>query len=293
MSNRRRSPQSLSTPGHRAAWPNVLQRAHMNLLDTIALHLPRGYSIQGKLGEGATSSVYLARGDEGSEPLAVKVMLLGTVSEESLDRFMREMQVLEKLDHPRIPRLLEPGEANGSLFFTMRYINGQTLRARIRSAGRLSVRESLLIARDIGGALDHAHSRGVVHRDVKPDNIFVTKDGAFLMDFGLAAWSDGERNDSKGKATVISGTPDYMSPEQASGHRVEGWRSDFYSLGCVLYEMLSGRRPFAATTSVREVIKQRRSRPAPDVCAVQRDVPEDVSAIVRRSLNPDPSGRFA
>src|SRR5512143_784894 len=133
-----------------------------SLLETIELHLPRGYTIRGKLGDGATSSVYLACGAEPDERLAVKVMLLGTVTDHSIDRFLREMQVLEKLDHPRIPRLLEPGEANGSLFFTMPYIDGETLRVRLRKQGRLPIRDALLIARDIGSALDHAHARGVV-----------------------------------------------------------------------------------------------------------------------------------
>jgi len=259
-----------------------------SLLETIELHLPRGYTIRGKLGDGATSSVYLACGAEPDERLAVKVMTLGSATENSIDRFLREMQVLEKLDHPRIPRILDPGEASGSLFFTMRYIDGETLRSRMRKSGQLPVRDALMIVRDIGSALDHAHGRGVVHRDVKPENIFLAAEGAYLIDFGLAITSDIE---SSGKADSISGTPEYMSPEQASRDRMEGWRSDFFSLGCVFYEMLAGKTPFHGG-SARETMKRRQDAPPPDVRAVRPDVPEEISAIIKRTLNTDPSMRF-
>jgi serine/threonine-protein kinase len=259
-----------------------------NLLEAIELHLPRGYTIRGKLGDGATSSVYLACGAAPEDRLAVKVMLLGTVTDHSIDRFLREMQVLEKLDHPRIPRLLEPGEANGSLFFTMPYIDGETLRVRLRKQGRLPIRDALLIARDIGSALDHAHARGVVHRDVKPENIFLAAEGAYLIDFGLAITSDIE---SSGSGNSISGTPEYMSPEQASYDRTEGWRSDFFSLGCVIYEMLAGKTPFHGG-SARETMKRRQATPAPDVRSVRPDVSPELSAIIRRTLNTDPSMRY-
>jgi serine/threonine protein kinase len=259
-----------------------------SLLETIELHLPSGYTIRSKLGDGATSSVYLACGAEPDERLAVKVMLLGSVTDESINRFLREMQVLEKLDHPRIPRILEPGEASGSLFFTMPYIDGETLRARLRKVGRFQVRDALMIARDIGGALDHAHGRGVVHRDVKPENIFLATEGAYLIDFGLAITSDAE---SAGKADSISGTPEYMSPEQASRDRMEGWRSDFFSLGCVLYEMLAGKTPFHGG-SARETMKRRQSDPPPDVRAVRPDVSDELAALIRRALATDPSMRF-
>ena len=276
-----------------ATRPKHFVMTRMNLLDAIELHLPRGYSIQRKLGDGATSSVYLATRSDGVDALAVKVMLLGTVTDESSSRFLREMMILEKLDHPRIPRILEAGEANGSLFFTMPYIEGETLRTRLATVRSLSVRDALLIARDIGDALDHAHSRGVVHRDVKPANIFLAGDRAYLMDFGLAIASDGDAGVAMlEKKTVIAGTPQYMSPEQASGERFEGWRSDFYSLGCVLYEMLAGESAFRGSSS-RESIANRLNSEAPDIRTARADVPDDVAMIVRRLLDPHPSGRYA
>jgi serine/threonine-protein kinase len=263
----------------------------MNLLDAIELHLPRGYSIHRKLGDGATSSVYLASRPDGIDRLAVKVMLMGTVTDESLDRFVREMQILEKLDHPGIPRILEAGEANGSLFFTMPYIEGQTLRTFLGGVGRLSVRDALLIARDIGDALDYAHSRGVVHRDVKPANIYMAADRAYLMDFGLASSSDSGVQPIRDRGNLL-GTPEYMSPEQATGAGIEDWRSDFFSLGCVLFEMLAGHLAFGGET-VRETIARRINASAPDIRTIRADVPEDVAAILKRTLDPYPAGRYA
>ena len=264
--------------------------SNLSLLEAIELHIPRGYRVQGKLGGGATSIVYLA-GVPGrtEERLAVKVLLHGSDSNQAGHRFLREMQVLEKLDNPHIPRILEPGEANGSLFFTMPYIDGETLRVRLRRDKRLPVRDALRIARDIGNALDHAHGRGVVHRDVKPENIFLAREGAYLIDFGLAITSDVESN---GRPGSVSGTPEYMSPEQASSERLEGWRSDFFSLGCVLYEMLAGTTPFRGG-SARETMARRQVSPPPDIREIRPDVTAELAAVIRRSLAMDPSMRYA
>src|SRR5690242_5418776 len=257
-----------------------------SLLEAIELHLPPGYKIRGKLGTGATSSVYLAVGATSAERLAVKTMILGSATDHRNDLFLREMQTLEKLDHPRIPRILGTGEAKGSLFFTMPYIDGETLRLRLHRQGPLSIRDSLLITRDIASALDHAHGRGVVHRDVKPENIFLAAEGAYLLDFGLAITSDSESSGGS-----VAGTPEYMSPEQASRDRMEGWRSDFFSLGCVFYEMLAGKTPFHGG-SARETMKRRQNAAPPDVRAVRPSVPEEISVIIKRTLNTDPSMRF-
>jgi serine/threonine protein kinase len=264
----------------------------MSLVEALELHLPRGYTVQSKLGGGATSIVYLA-GVPGSrrERLAVKVLLAGASMAQAGNRFLREMQVLEKLEHPHIPRILEPGEANGSLFFTMPYIDGETLGERLRRSGQLPILDSLLIARDIGDALEHAHSRGVVHRDVKPDNIFLASGCAYLLDFGLAIASDTVRGSGTDWDGLVVGTPSYMSPEQASGTGAAGWRSDFFSLGCVLYEMLTGQQAYASS-SIRETIQRHRSGDVPDVRALRPDVPDDVAGILRRSLHPDPSSRY-
>jgi len=265
----------------------------MNLLETIELHLPRGYVIREQLGAGATSTVYLAERADTGERLVVKVMKPGRLAQQMMDRFQTEMRILRKLEHPRIIPMLETGEAQGALFFTMPYVEGETLRTRPDREGPLAVREALLVARDVTDALAHAHPRGVVHRDIKPANILLGADGAYLMDFGfarppLAVASNG----SVGEEGWIVGTPDYMSPEQVEAKRAADWRSDFFSLGCVLHEMLVGSPPFAGG-SVRATMRRRLDTAAVDVRSLRPDVPADVAGIIRCSLEVHPSARFA
>ena len=264
----------------------------MNLLEAIELHLPRGFTIREQLGRGATSTVYLAECPESGERLVVKVMRPGTVTRDSADRFLREMQILKKLQHPRIIPILEPGEANGALFFTMPYLAGETLRARLLANGPLSVRETLAVTRDVSEALGHAHAKGIVHRDVKPENILLADGRAFLMDFGFANAPALASTGNGRDAHLIVGTPDYVSPEQVTGKQADDWRSDFFSLGCVMHEMLTGRPPFAGG-SPRATVKRRLTEAPPDVRAIRPEVPHDVATIVRCNLDLHPSGRFA
>jgi eukaryotic-like serine/threonine-protein kinase len=265
----------------------------MNLLDAVELHLPRGFTIQEELGAGATSTVYLASSADRNERLVVKVMHPGTVTSASMDRFFSEMQALKKLKHPRIIPILEPGEANGALFFTMPHIAGETLRARLQRGAHLSVREVLLVARDITDALGHAHAKGIVHRDVKPENILLAEDGAYLMDFGCANIQGlAQPGGAAAESRLIVGTPDYMSPEQVTGKRPEDWRSDFYSLGCVMHEMLTGSPPFSAD-SPRATMMRRLTELPPDVRSFRPEIPEDVAVIIRRNLDVHPAERFA
>jgi eukaryotic-like serine/threonine-protein kinase len=265
----------------------------MNLLAAIELHLPRGFTIQEQLGKGATSTVYLARCAATGARLVVKVMRPGTVTTASVDRFLREMQTLRKLEHPRIIPILEPGEANGAFFFTMPYRDGVTLRARLQASGPLTVRESLLVARDVNDALGHAHAKGIVHRDVKPENILLADGGAYLMDFGFANTAETPPNGGAPKnAYFIVGTPDYVSPEQVTGKQASDWRSDFFSLGCVMYEMLTGTTPFAAG-SPRATMMRRLAQSPPDVRSLRPGVPDDVASIIRCNLELYPSARFA
>jgi serine/threonine-protein kinase len=266
----------------------------MNLLETIELHLPRGYAIQEQLGAGATSTVYLAEHEDSGARLVVKVLRPGRLARQMMDRFQTEMRILRKLDHARIIPMLEVGEAQGALFFTMPYVAGETLRARLDRAGPLPVRDALLVARDLTDALAHAHSRGVVHRDVKPANILLGDEGAYLMDFGfarppLAVAGQG----SPGEHGWIIGTPDYVSPEQVEAKRAADWRSDFFSLGCVMFEMLAGWPPFSGAGSARATMKRRLDTAAADIRSLRPEVPADIAGIVRCNLEVHPSARFA
>ncbi len=265
----------------------------MSLLRAIERRLPPGYAIAGQIGSGATSWVYLARADGDAPALVVKVMHPGLSADANVDRFVREMQILRTLDHPRIIPILEPGEADGALFFTMPYVPGETLRARLDRTGPLPIREALVIARDVAEALGHAHGRGVVHRDVKPANVLLADGRAYLMDFGYAnAPSLTTPTAAARDARLAIGTPEYISPEQVTGKRAEDWRSDFFSLACVLQEMLTGSPPF--TGGAPRAVMQRRLTESPaELRALRPEVPDDVAAIVRRNLAVSPNDRFA
>ena len=262
----------------------------MSLLQAVERHLPPGFSIVGPLGAGATSWVYVARSASG-ESLVVKIMQPGRGRGPEHFRFLREMQILRALDHPQIVPLLAPGEADGALFFTMPFLEGETLRTRLERDGPLPVHVALAVCRDVADALDHAHARGVVHRDIKPDNILLADGRAHLLDFGYAnapALLSAEL--AVAEAQVTFGTPNYMSPEQVTGRRAEDWRSDLFSLACVLHEALAGRPPFAAATT--RAALQRRLHEAPDdVRLVRPDVPPDAVAIIRRNLAVAPNDR--
>lgn len=265
----------------------------MNLLQAIEQRLPPGYAIERRLGTGATSWVYLASRSGGVDRLVVKVMRSGTIKPDTVARFLAEMQALRTLEHPRIVPMLDPGEAQGALFFTMPYIAGETLHGRLHTTGALPVTEALRIARDVADALDYAHAKGIVHRDVKPANILVRHDGgAHLMDFGFAHVSSLAAERAGGGRLVVVGTPDYMSPEQVTGKAADDWRGDLYSLACVMHEMLTGRPPFAGGSS-RAVMRRRLTEPPPEIRSVRPEVPAAVAAIVHRNLALSPSDRFA
>jgi serine/threonine-protein kinase len=276
--------------------------ADVSLIHAVERQLPDGFTIQEQLGTGATSWVYLASRSEAegapaesaaATPIVVKLMQPGAGRGDGAERFRREMRILEKLDHPRIVPLLTPGEAEGALFFTMPYVAGGTLRDRLNSQGPLPVAEALAITYDLAEALGHAHARGVVHRDVKPENILLGPDGAYLVDFGFAsAPSMVDAGELEREARAMVGTPDYVSPEEVTGKQAGDWRSDFYSLGCVLFEMLVGRSPFSGG-SARATIQRRLATAAPDVRLARPDVPDDVAAIVRKCLERSPNDRYA
>lgn len=265
----------------------------MNLIAAIESRLGTGWSIVGELGTGATSRVYLAQRQGDGERVVVKLMKSGAAANERSQHFLLEMQVLQKMVHPNVVPITDAGEAQGILYFTMPYIEGETIRQRLAREGRFPVSDSVRIARDIALALGHVHSLGVVHRDVKPENILLSQGGAILLDFGHArAPAIMPEADSRDAKKYIVGTPNYVSPEQVAGRRVADSRSDLYSLGCVLLEMLTGVLPFASSSS-RETMQRRLDEPPPDVRAARPDVPEDVAAILRRAMRVDPAERYS
>jgi eukaryotic-like serine/threonine-protein kinase len=262
-------------------------------VDTQALlqsGLASRYALERELGRGGMAVVYLARDLKHDRPVALKVLLPELAASLGANRFQREIRLVARLQHPHILAVHDSGETSGRLWFTMPYVDGESLRDRLRREGRLSVGEALRITRDAAEALQYAHEQGVIHRDVKPENLLLTRDGNTLVaDFGIARAADGDENITKGDATM--GTPAYMSPEQADGAMAVDARTDIYSLAAVLYEMLAGAPPYPGTTAM-SVIAKWLSEPVPSARAARPEVPEEVDRALRRALSRSAGGRF-
>jgi eukaryotic-like serine/threonine-protein kinase len=264
----------------------------MNLIAAIESRLGSGWSIAGELGTGATSRVYLATCGDAGPRLVVKVMKSGAAAAARSQYFLLEMQVLQKMSHPNVVPMSGAGEAHGVLYFTMPFLEGDTLRQRLAREGAFPMGDAVRVARDIANALVHVHSLGVVHRDVKPENILLAPHGAVLLDFGHArAPAIMPSVDAQDAKKYIVGTPNYVSPEQVAGRRVADSRSDIYSLGCVLLEMLTGQLPFAAS-SARESMQRRLDEPPPEIRALRPDVPEELSSVLKGAMKIDPAERY-
>jgi Tol biopolymer transport system component len=266
--------------------------------------LPRGapvpallgdrYRIGRVLGRGGMATVYLANDEKHRRQVAVKVLHADVAHAIGARRFRREIDVAARLSHPHVLPLHDSGQAAGLLYYVMPYVAGESLRDRLRRGGRLPPAEAARIAREVALALDYAHRQGVIHRDVKPENVLLADGHAVVADFGIAravsASSAAEEGTLTGTGLVL-GTPAYLSPEQAAGQAEVDGRSDVYALGCVLHEMLTGRAPFDGDTP-QAVIARRLVEPPPDL----RDadgVPDALAAVVSRAMATVPGGRYA
>jgi serine/threonine protein kinase/tetratricopeptide (TPR) repeat protein len=254
------------------------------------------YAIERELGRGGMAMVYLARDLRHDRPVALKVLHPELGAALGGDRFQREIRLAARLQHPHILTVHDSGEiasASGPplLWFTMPFVDGETLRARLQRERQLSVEEALTIAREAADALDYAHQQGIVHRDIKPENILLTARHALVADFGVArALAGAEQGLTETGMTL--GTPAYMSPEQASGERSIDGRTDIYSLGSVLYEMLAGQPPFSGA-SAQAIIAKRFTETAPPVRRSRESVSPEIDAALTRALARLPADRFA
>ncbi len=247
------------------------------------------YRLESKLGSGGMSTVYLALDEVLDRPVAVK-LLHREISEEAdqLERFRREARAAARLSHPNLVGVIDAGEDDGRPYIVFEYIEGRTLKRRIQEEGGLPVDEAVAYAIEIGRGLTAAHARKLVHRDVKPQNVLIDPDGrAKVTDFGIARSLEQKGMTATGR---VLGTTDYVSPEQAMGEDVDE-RSDVYSLGVVLYEMLTGDVPFSAETQVGVAMKHV-NEPLPDVQAKRPEVSAAVASVVDRATTKDPRDRY-
>lgn len=260
-------------------------------LDRLRATLADRYDVQRELGRGGMATVYLARDLKHRRQVAIKVLSADLASTVGAERFLREIEVAARLHHPHILPLYDSGDAEGLLFYVMPQVEGESLRDRLNREKQLPVDDALQIAREVADALSYAHTHGVVHRDIKPENIHLESGHAVVADFGIAKAVSTATGDSLTATGLAVGTPAYMSPEQAAATGDIDGRSDLYSLGCVLYEMLTGKPPFVGPTTA-SIVSQHLTLDPTDVSALRPAVPGWVAAAVRRSLAKTPADRF-
>jgi serine/threonine-protein kinase len=265
----------------------------MTLPARLAEALSDRYRLESELGQGGMATVYLAHDLRHDRRVAVKVLRPELAAVIGAERFLAEIKTTANLQHPHILSLFDSGEAAGTVFYVMPFVEGESLRDRLAREHQLPVDEAVRIAREVADALHYAHGHGVIHRDIKPENILLHGGHALVADFGIALAVSRSDGGSRMTETGMSlGTPHYMSPEQAMGEREITARSDVYALGCVLYEMLTGEPPFTGATAqaivARVVTEQPRS-----LTTQRRTVPPEVEAAVFTALEKLPADRYA
>ncbi len=263
-------------------------------LDILRDALADRYRLERELGRGGMATVYLAQDLRHDRPVALKVLHPDLARTLGPDRFLREIKLAARLQHPHILSVYDSGEAAGHLWFTMPFVEGESLRGRLERESQLPVEDAVRIAREAAEALEYAHRQGVIHRDIKPENILLSGDHALVADFGIAralAAETGDENRLTETGTTL-GTPAYMSPEQAAGARSLDARSDVYSLAMVLWEMLAGEVPFTGATPQAAIARRFTEVPRP-LRAVRDTVPEHVEKAVAKALSKSPADRYA
>ena len=261
------------------------------MLERLQESLAHSYRIVHELGAGGMATVYLAEDIRHRRPVALKVLHQDLAASLGAERFHREIEIAARLQHPHVLTVFDSGEAAGLLWFTMPFIEGESLRDRLRREGKLPVQQAVQIARETADALDYAHRHGVVHRDVKPENILLAEGHALVTDFGIARSAPPPGTERITQSGVAVGTPAYMSPEQAAGERDVDARSDIYSLACVLYEMLAGEAPFTGPT-IQAVLAKRFAHAAPRVSTRCPGVTRELDAAIKTAMARAPEARF-
>jgi TolB-like protein/tRNA A-37 threonylcarbamoyl transferase component Bud32/Tfp pilus assembly protein PilF len=260
-------------------------------VDRLTAALADRYRIERELGQGGMATVYLAEDLKHRRKVALKVLKPELGHALGADRFLREIETTANLRHPHILPLFDSGRVDDLLFYVMPYVEGETLRQRLKRETHLPIDDAIEIAGEVADALGYAHARGIVHRDIKPENILLESGHAVVADFGIARAVDAAGGEQLTETGVSIGTPTYMSPEQAGADAEPDARSDQYALGCVLFEMLAGQPPFTGA-SAGSVVRQHVAVEPPPVSALRPAVPAAVAATVKKALAKDPADRF-
>jgi serine/threonine-protein kinase len=248
------------------------------------------YEVEREIGKGGNARIFLAR-DSAGQCVALKILHPELLVSVAADRFLREIKLASRLDHPHIARLLDSGERDWLIYYVMSYVEGATLREYLDSSYRLSVVETRRIAGDLLEALAHAHGLGIIHRDVKPANVVVSAEGAILLDFGIARAVAASGTDQLTRSGIAVGTSTYMSPEQITAAANIDYRCDLYSVGCLLFECLAGQPPFHHRNEAT-VLQLHLTQPAPDVRTIRPDTPAELAQAIARALAKNPDDRW-
>jgi len=248
------------------------------------------YEVQRQIARGGAARVFLALDSKGT-PVALKVLHPELAVSVTADRFLREISFLSNIEHPKISKLIDYGETDWLVYYVMPYVEGPTLRQHLTEVTKASINDTQLIAVDLLSALEYAHEQDIVHRDVKPENIVLSREGPILVDFGIARAIASSGQDRLTRSGFAVGTSTYMSPEQVLGANDIDHRSDIYSLGCVLYECLAGRPPFLA--SREEIVLSMHQQAVPkNVVEFRSDTPASLAEAVSKALQKAPEDRW-
>jgi serine/threonine protein kinase len=248
------------------------------------------YEVDREIGKGGNARIFLAQ-DPNGHPVALKILHPELLVSVAADRFLREIQIASGLDNPHIAKILDSGERGWLVYYVMSFVEGATLRERLDAQRCLPIAETLRIACDVLEALGHAHGHGIVHRDVKPANIVLSPEGAVLLDFGIARAVAASGTDQLTRSGIAVGTSTYMSPEQITALADIDQRSDLYSVGCVLFECLSGQPPFTHRNEA-VVLQLHLTQPPPDVKTLRADTPPELAAGIRKAMAKSPGERW-
>jgi eukaryotic-like serine/threonine-protein kinase len=263
----------------------------LSTLERLAAALADRYTIERELGAGGMATVYLAQDLKHDRQVAIKVLKPELAAVLGADRFVVEIKTTAALQHPHILPLFDSGSADGFLFYVMPFIQGETLRSKLDRETQFGIDEAVRIARDVADALDYAHRHGVVHRDIKPENILLHDGRPMVADFGIALALSAAAGGRMTETGMSLGTPHYMSPEQATADKEISGRSDVYSLGSVLYEMLAGNPPHVGN-SAQQIIMKIIAESVEPVTKYRKSVPPNVAAAVAKALEKLPADRF-